>query len=67
MTQAKTAKQEALDLIGKMPDEVSTQTILAELQFKMVVEERLEQVARGDVISHEEAKRRLSKWLDSSG
>ena len=63
----KTAKQEALELIQKMPDEISMETILAELHFKLRVLKGIDQMDKGEVISHEEAKERLGRWLSSSG
>lgn len=62
-----TAKEEALALIERLPDEVSMDTIMAELHFKSRVLRAMEQDERGEIISHEEARKRLSKWLDSSG
>ena len=62
-----TAKQECLDLIEQLPDGASTEAIVAELEFKLLIEQRLDEVERGEVISHDEAKKRLAKWLDSSG
>ncbi len=63
----KTAKQAAIDLIEHLPDEVSTETIVAELPFKLSVIQGLEQLDRGEVVSHDEAKERLAPWLKSSG
>lgn len=63
----KTAKQAAIDLIERLPDEVSTETIVAELLFKQSVIQGLEQLDRGEVVSHDEAKERLAPWLKSSG
>ncbi len=63
----KTAKQAAIDLIERLPDEVSTETIVAELLFKQGVIQGMEQLDRGEVVSHDEAKERLAKWLKSSG
>lgn len=59
---AKTDKAQALELIEQMPDGVSTETIVAELQFKLLVLRRKGSAERGEVISHDEAKRRLGKW-----
>jgi hypothetical protein len=64
---APTAKSEALDLISQLPDEVSTETIVAELQFKLLVLRRRDSARQGNVVTHEDAKKRLSRWLDSSG
>ena len=59
----KTPKQEAIELIERLPEEVSLETILAKLHFKAKVLRGLEQADRGQVVSQEEAMRRLSKWL----
>jgi len=63
----KTAKQEALDLIQKLPDETSLETILAELHFLLRIMKGLQQVERGEVVSHEEVKRSVAEWLSSIG
>ena len=63
----KTAKQEALDLLDRLPDDVGMDTLLAELQFKAMLIRGLDEVRRGDVMSHEEVKSRLNKWLELSG
>ena len=63
----KTAKQEALDLLDRLPDDVGMDTLLAELQFKSMLIRGLDEVRRGDVMSHEEVKSRLNKWLELSG
>ena len=60
-------KQEALRLIQGLPDEVSTDDILAELFFKKQVDAGLGDIAEGRVITHEELKARLAKWRDSAG
>jgi len=63
----KTAKQEALELIQQLPDEISMETIIAELHFKLRVLHGLEELERGAVVSQEEAEHRLGRWLKSSG
>ena len=63
----KSAKQTALDLIEKLPDDVSLDDIMEELLVLQVIEERLATTDQEEVVSHEEAKRRLSRWLTSSG
>lgn len=59
----KTAKQETLELVEQLPDDVSMEIIMAELHFKAKVLHAIEQADRGQVVSDEEARRRLSKWL----
>ena len=63
----KTAKQEAMDLLERLPDDVSMDTVLAELHFKASVMRGLAEAARGEGISREEAKERVAQWLESSG
>lgn len=64
----KSEKQQAIELIDRMPDEVSAETIISELQFRLTILRRGAEAERGEnLISHEEAKNRLSKWLKSSG
>ena len=61
------AKQEAIDLIQRMPDATTTSEILDELYFKEQVERGLRDVAEGRVISHKELKERLIRWRKSNG
>jgi hypothetical protein len=63
----KTPKQETIDLLDRLPDDISYETILAELLFKMQVLERGEAVDRGEFVSHAEAKKRLARWLNPNG
>ncbi|MHB8377973.1 MAG: hypothetical protein ACYDEB_13620 [Dehalococcoidia bacterium] len=62
-----TTKQEAIQLIERMPDGASLEDIFAELYFKMKVEQALREVAAGRVVSDDEARERFAKWLDSAG
>lgn len=61
------AKEEALELIRKLPDTVTTADILSELYFKDQVDRGLQDVAEGRVISHQELKERLVQWRRSAG
>ena len=56
------AKQEALDLIGKLPDSATLSDIMDELYFKEQVERGLKDVADGRTISHEEMRERMARW-----
>ncbi len=62
-----TTKQEAIQLIERMPDGASLEDIFAELYFKMKVEQALGEVAAGRVVSDDEARERFAKWLNSPG
>ena len=52
-------KREAIDLIGRLTDEVSTADIIDEPYFKSHVDEGLRDVAEGRSLSH----RDLKEWL----
>lgn len=56
------AKQQALDLIGTLPDDVTTDDILAELYFKTQVDAGLRQLEDGQSHSHETVEQRMAKW-----
>lgn len=60
-------KDEALDLIPKLPDNVTTETIMEELYFKQQVEKGLKDVAEGRVLTHEQLKERMAQWRKSAG
>lgn len=61
------AKQEAIDLIQRLPDTITTSDILDELYFKEQVERGLRDVTEGRTISHMELKERLIRWRKSDG
>lgn len=58
-----TVKQEIIGMIEKLPDEVDYDEIMSEIYFKQKVDKSLTQIEEGEVISHEEAKKRMSKWI----
>jgi len=60
-------KAEALELIQKLPDEITTDDILEELFFKRMIDRGLQDVDEGRVISHQELKERIAKWRKSAG
>jgi len=61
------AKAEAIELIKNLPDDVSTGSIMEELFFKQQVEKGLQDVAEGQVLTHEELKERIARWRTSAG
>ncbi len=61
------AKEDALKIIQGLPDDCSTDDILAELFFKKQVDAGLVDVAEGRVVTHEELKARIAKWRSSAG
>ncbi len=56
-------KEAVLEMIERLPNDATVDDIMAELYFRQKVDEGLRQLDRGEGIEHEEAKRRLAKWL----
>ena len=50
-------------LIEEFPEDITVSDIMAELYFRQNVDEGLKELDEGKGISHEEAKKRLSRWL----
>ena len=60
-------KQEAIDLIGKLPEESSTMDIMAELYFKSKIEKGLKDIEDGKLLSQEELEQKMRLWAKSIG
>jgi hypothetical protein len=58
-----TIKQNALKAIKNLPDSSSYEDIMERLFFMEKVEAGLQSLEKDEKISHEEVKKRLSKWL----
>ena len=61
------AKQTALELIERMPDDVTIEDIMYELYFRQRVDSGLKQIAEGKTVSHDEVVESMAKWLRSAG
>jgi len=61
------AKAEGLAMIQKLPDDVTTGTIMEELFFTQQMEKGLQDVAEGRVLTQEELKERIAQWRKSAG
>lgn len=58
-----TTKEEVIQLVKAMPDNVTLEDVLEELYFKIQVDQGLAELDRGESLPHEEVERRLAKWL----
>jgi predicted transcriptional regulator len=58
-----TTKQAILEMIERLPEDISVEDIMAELYLRQKVDEGLRQLDAGEGIEHEEAIQRLKKWL----
>lgn len=56
-------KQQVIQMIQSLPDNVTIDDIMAELYFKLQVDTGLKELDEGKGISHEEVEKRMSKWL----
>ena len=56
-------KQQVIEMIQLLPDEVGIDEIIAELYFKLQVDAGLKELDEGKSIPHEEVEKRMSKWL----
>ncbi len=58
-----TIKEEVIQMLSGLPDEVDYDEIMAEIYFRKRVDKSLKQIEEGKTITHEEAVSRLSKWI----
>lgn len=56
-------KQLALDSIRQLPDNVSLDTIAIRVRFLAGVRKGLNQIKKGETLSHEDVKQELATWL----
>ena len=63
MAQTKATKQEVIDMVRQMPDDSTIDDIMDALYVKTKIDKGLGQLDHGKHISHEEAKKRLGRWL----
>ncbi|MEA1999436.1 MAG: hypothetical protein U9N61_08985 [Euryarchaeota archaeon] len=56
-------KNQVIQIIKQLPDSVTVDDIFSELYFKLQVDAGLRELDEGKGISHQEVKKRLSKWM----
>jgi predicted transcriptional regulator len=61
------AKDEALEMIKRLPDDVTFEDMIEALYFMQQVEVGLRDVEEGRILTHEEVEERLAKWQKSVG
>lgn len=59
-----TTKDAIIELIRKLPDDVTVDDVMQELYVRRSIEEGLRELDEGQGIPHDEVKRRLAKWLE---
>ena len=56
-------KQQVINIIQTLPDDITVEDVMAELYFKLQVDTGLKKLDEGKGIPHEEVEKRMSKWL----
>jgi hypothetical protein len=56
-------KQEIIEALQKLPDDATYEDAIERLYFLQKLERRLGRADAGHTIPHEEAKKRIAKWL----
>lgn len=59
----KTAKEEVREILDQIPDNVTLEDIQYHIYVRQKVQKSLKEASEGKVISQEEVKKRMSKWL----
>lgn len=60
-------KEEVLEFIRRMPDDVTADQIMEELYFRQQVEKGLQDVASGQVLTHNQLRERIQQWRSCAG
>ena len=56
-------KEAVIEMIQKMPDDVTLADVMDELAVRMKIVEGLQQLDQGEGVDHDEVKKRLARWL----
>ena len=56
-------KEAVIEIVRKLPEEVTLEEILEEIEILAGIRRAEEAVREGRVISHEDVKQRLASWL----
>lgn len=57
-------KEEVIKLIKDLPENVTLEDIMRELYVRTKIEKGIQELNAGKVISHDEVKEKLGKWLN---
>ncbi|WP_206105547.1 hypothetical protein [Paenibacillus thalictri] len=57
-------KDEVKQIIDNLPDDCSLEDIQYTLYVRKKIQQGLEDLDKGNVLSHEEMEKRMSKWLN---
>ncbi len=57
-------KQEVLDILERLPDQIDPEQLIRELYVKAKLERAETAVAEGDVVAHDEVVKRSREWFE---
>jgi len=57
-------KEKIISGINSLPDVFTVDDVLDQIMFLSKIEEGLEQVERGEIISNDDLERKMEKWFD---
>jgi hypothetical protein len=57
-------KSRLQEVVATLPDDVDLEALIDKLYLLRRIEIAEAQIAAGDVLSHEEVKKRLAQWLE---
>jgi hypothetical protein len=57
-------KQEVLDIIDRLPEQIDPEQLMGELYLKAKLDHAEAAVARGEVVSQEEVVQRSRQWFE---
>jgi predicted transcriptional regulator len=60
-------KEAVIQMVQSLPDDCTIEDIQYHLYIREKVERGVKAIEEGDVVSEEEADRRIQEWLDSFG
>jgi predicted transcriptional regulator len=58
-----TAKERIRQVLDEVPDDASYEDIEYRIYLRRKIDQGLEDIRQGRVLSHEEVERRMAKWL----
>lgn len=58
-----TIKEKVIESIKKLPDDVNYDDIMESIYVQQMITKGIEQLDKGESLSHEEVKERFKKWL----
>ncbi len=56
-------KEQVIQLVQRLPGDITIDDILSELYFKLQVDKGIRELDEGMGIPHQEVKERMSKWV----